>query len=297
MNLAHGQAKRVARFGTVTLLACLAVSTASAQGAGLQVGAARGSALQDDIAKNVRLDQKLDAQVPPDLTFKDEDGHQVRLGDYFGKKPVLLNLIQYRCTMLCSEEMKILAKSLHELKFTAGDQFTLLTVSIDPREGPELAKEFKKGYLTQYNRPGAEKGWHFLTGDDRSLHQLADSIGYHYVYDPKTDQYAHPDGVQVLTPAGKVARYFFRLDYPPRDLRFAVVEAANSHIGSPMDAIALLCYHYNPVTGKYALAILDAVRLAAISTVLILLTGVAAMTLRDRQGKWRTARAASNSEG
>lgn len=267
----------------IALLAC-----------GLLAGPARAqrvppadASTPDAITKSVGLDQKMNAPVPQELMFRDETGKSVRLGDYFGKKPVMLVLIQYRCVKLCSEEMKILAESLKQLEFTAGKEFTLLTFSIDPREKPDLAAEYKKGYLKEYGRPAAEHGWHFLTGDDTTIHRLAASIGYRYVYDARTDQYAHPDGVILVTPAGHVARYFFRLNYDPRDLRLGLVEAAHSKIGTPIDALALLCYHYDPITGKYGLAILKVVRLAGIVTVLMMALGIMVMRQWDRHTRRR----------
>jgi len=250
----------------------------------------------DDLIKKVRLEQKLDAAVPLDIAFRDETGQTVPLRQYFGKKPVMINLIQYRCTMLCSQEMKVLAQSLKQMKFTIGDQFNVITVSIDAREQPALAAEYRTGYVKAYGRPGAAAAWHFLTGDSASIQRLADAIGYHFVYDARTDQFAHPDGVVVLTPQGKIARYFFRLEYPPRDLSFALIEAAANRIGSPLDALALLCYHYNPVTGKYSVGFMELVRLAGIATVLLMAAGVAGMSLYGRHGK-RHARSAGYRRG
>jgi protein SCO1/2 len=247
--------------------------------------ARRRAPLPDEITRQVRLDQKLNAQVPLDLKFRDETGKLVPLHEYFGRKPVMMNLIQYRCTMLCSEEMNVLGQSLKELKFSAGDQFNLLTVSIDARETPALAMAYKQGYLDQYRRPTAAAGWHFLTGDEATIRRLADAIGYHFVYDARTDQFAHPDGVIVLTPEGRVARYFFRLQYPPRDLRLALVEAAEHKIGTLLDAWALICYHYNPATGQYSLALMNVLRLAAVATLLFVGMGVATMTMWDRRRK------------
>jgi len=268
------------RLSPLILAAALLTAPASAQ----RLPAVSGpSAEQEKILKNVRLEQKLDARVPLDVTFRDETGRTVALREYFGKKPVMLNLIQYRCTMLCSEEMKILAESLKELRFTVGDQFTLVTLSIDDREQPDLAAAYKQKYVQEYGRPGAAAGWHFLTGDKAAIQQLADAVGFHFVYDARTDQFAHPDGVIVLTPQGKIARYFFRLNYAPQDLRLALVEAAHRKIGTPLDAFALLCYHYNPVTGKYALAVLSLVRFAGAATVLLLLLSITWMGWRGRQ--------------
>jgi protein SCO1/2 len=235
---------------------------------------------QAALLKNVRMDQKLNAQVPLDLVFKDETGQARPLSAHFGARPVMLILIQYRCTMLCSEEMNVLLESLKQMRFTPGEQFNLLIASIDPRETPELAAEKKKHYLDAYGRPRASAGWHWLTGDETSIQRLADSVGFRYVYDAHTDQYAHPDGVILLTPEGKVARYLLRLEYPERSLRFGLMEAANRRIGSPLDAIALWCYHYNPVTGKYGLAVMNLVRLGGLATLAVLLVGIVIMQRR-----------------
>jgi protein SCO1/2 len=246
-------------------------------------GPSQPAANPDDLFKKVRLEQKLNAQVPLDITFRDETGKMVPLRQYFGTKPVMMNLIQYRCTMLCSQEMMILGQSLKEMKFSVGDQFNLLTVSIDPREQPYLAAEYKNGYLKQYGRPGAAAGWHFLTGDEGSIRRLADAIGYHFVYDARTGQFAHPDGVIVLTPQGRVARYFFRLNYAPRDLSFALMEASKNRIGSLLDGWSLLCYHYNPVTGKYTIEFMQILRLAGLATVLIMGAGISLLSLLGRR--------------
>lgn len=240
---------------------------------------------QGAMLKSVRLDQKLGQHVPLDAAFRDENGKPVRFGDYFGDKPVALIMIQYRCTMLCTEEMNVLLNSMKQLKFTPGKEFKLVIVSIDPREDAELAMGKKISYLAEYGRPEAAKGWHWLTGSKENIDKLADSIGYHYVYDKKTDQYAHPDGVIMMTPEGKIARYFFRLEYPARDLRLGLIEASRGKIGTPLDAIALLCYHYNPVTGRYAVAMLNLVRGASLAMVLGLCAGIMLLKLREGHRK------------
>jgi len=280
-----------AALATAAAGALLLAAPASAQEAvGGQGGRPRMNA-QDEIAKDVRLDQKMNAQVPLDVAFRDEHGKSVRLHEYFGRKPVMLVLIQYRCTMLCDKQMDILMESLRELEFTPGKQFNLLVASIDQREGPELALGVKEAYLKRYGRPEAAAGWHFITSDEASIQRLAQSVGFHFKYDAATDQFAHPDGVIVLTPEGKVARYYVGLDYPARDLKFGLMEAASGKIGSPLDAIALLCFHYNPVTGKYALALMQVLRLAAIATIVLLGGGILIMRLRDRNGRARADKA------
>ncbi len=282
---------RGARWLAGLLLAALCALPAAAPAQQViagRVGAAgtarpQGADPADTVLKTVRLEQKLNAALPLDTPFVNEDGQSVRLADYFGAKPVMLMLIQYRCTMLCSEELNVLLESLKEMQFTPGKEFTLLIVSIDPREKPDLASEMKKNILETYGRPQAASGWHFLMGSKENIDRLAGAVGYHYVYDGRTDQYAHPDGVIIATPAGKVARYFFRLEYPAKDMRLGLVEAADGKIGTALDAIALLCFHYNPTTGKYALAVLSVVRLLSIATVVALALGIVVMRRWDRR--------------
>lgn len=290
--------RRVCLLAAISSLAlqCLAVP-ARAQGDGREPGFPAPMAPSrvvppdpnspDAVIKKVRLDQQLNNDVPLDAEFRDEAGKTHTFGEYLGKKPTLLMLIQYRCTMLCSEEMKILSQSLKEMQFDIGKQFDVIIVSIDPREGADLASAYKSGWVKDYGRPGADEGWRFLTGTKENIDRLATSIGYHYVYDQRTDQYAHPDGVIVLTPSGRVSKYFFRLNYDPRDMRLALVEASNNKIGTPLDAFALLCYHYDPVTGKYGVAVMKLVRLGAIATVLMMALGIVVMKGRDRNAKRR----------
>lgn len=239
----------------------------------------------EELLKTVRLEQKLNAQVPTDVQFLDETGKQVQLADYLGKKPLALMLLQNRCTMLCNTQMTVLTDSLKQMKFTPGKEFNLLIVSIDPREGPDVATEKRKEYLEEYGRPEAAAGYHFLTGKQEAITKLSDAVGFHYVYDGRSDQYAHPDGVIILTPQGRVARYFFGLNYHPRDMTFGIMEAAKSHIGSPLDYIALLCFHYNPTTGKYGIAILNVVRLAGAATVALMALGVVVARRRDGRNR------------
>ena len=277
--------------GAWVALSLFAVALMTAGGARAQVGVGKEPAPRtaDEVIKNVGLDQKLNAQIPLHLSFRDEAGKDVQLSRYFGTKPVMLILIQYRCTMLCTTQMTLLMESLKQLQFDAGNQFHLLTVSIDPRETPSLAAETKQNYLKAYGRPGAASGWNFLTGEERSIKQLAASVGFRYAYDAKKDEFAHPDGVILLTPEGKIARYFFRLEYPAQGLRFGLIEAAKNRIGSPLDYIALMCYHYNPETGTYGVAILKVVRLAGLLTVLLMAFGIVMMKRRERPVKWRVS--------
>lgn len=234
---------------------------------------------------DINFEQKLNKQVPLDLEFLNETGQSVHLGDYLGKKPAILVLAYYECQTLCSVVLNGLVESLNKLKFDIGDEFEIITVSIDPRETPELAAAKKETYIQAYSRPGATAGWHFLTGGHAAIDQLAETVGIHFVYDEDTDQYAHPAGIMVLTPQGKISRYYYGIDYPPTDLRLGLVEASQNKIGSPVDQLLLLCYHYDPVTGRYSLLITNVIRLAGLSTLLIL-GGFVAVMLR-REPNWR----------
>jgi protein SCO1/2 len=216
--------------------------------------------------RQVGIDQKLNNQVPLDLTFVDENGQTVKLGQYFGQKPVILSLVYYDCPMLCTQVLNGLAGSLKALKFDVGKEFEVVTVSFDPREKPELAREKKEGYMARYGRPNAAAGWHFLTGDEASIKALAESVGFRFAWDDETKQFAHASGIMVLTPEGKVSRYFYGIEYAPRDMQLGLVEASSNKIGSPVDQILLYCYHYDPQTGKYGFAIMNAMRVLGFAT-------------------------------
>lgn len=218
--------------------------------------------------EGVGIDQRLGAQVPLDLPFRDETGKVVRLGDYFEGKPVVLSLVYYSCPMLCTMVLNGLLNSLREVKFDIGNQFDVVTVSFDPRDKPEIAEAKKRVYTGLYARPGATAGWHFLTGDEDSIRQLTQSVGFRYTYDSSTGQFNHATAVMVLTPDGRVSRYFYGVTYVPRDLRLGLVEASNHKIGSPVDAVMLFCSQYNPATGKYGLVISRALQLGGLMTVL-----------------------------
>jgi len=220
--------------------------------------------------ENVGIEQRLDSQVPPDLTFRDETGQTVKLGDYFGKKPLILNLVYYNCTMLCGEALAGLSGAMRLVKFDVGKEFEVVTVSFDPRETPEIAAAKKKDYVKRYGRPGADTGWHFLTGPAESVNALTKAVGFQYQYDPKINQFAHATAIMVLTPQGRISRYFYGVDFPPKDLRMGLVEASQGKIGNPIDAVLLYCYHYDPATGKYGAVIANILRLAAAATILIL---------------------------
>ncbi|MCI0684614.1 MAG: SCO family protein [Gemmataceae bacterium] len=239
--------------------------------------------------REVAFEQRPGAAVPLDVRLRDESGREVRLGDYFGDKPVVLLFAYYRCPGLCSLALNGLADCLRELPPTPGQDFVVLTISFDPGDSAELAAAKRQAYLEQYGRPGADQGWHFLTSAEREVGRLADAVGFRYAYDPQTGEYAHASGLVVLTPEGKVSRYLFGVNYPPRDLRLALVEASEGKIGTAVDQVLLFCLSYDPVTGKYRLAALTAVRAAAVLTVIVLGFVVARSIMRERRRRLRAA--------
>ncbi|MCI0488270.1 MAG: SCO family protein [Blastocatellia bacterium] len=230
--------------------------------------------------RNVGIDQRLNERVPPDLTFRDEQGKTVLLGDYLGRKPVILALVYYRCPLLCNQVLAGLASSLGVLSFDVGKEFDVLTVSFDARETPEIAAAKKEEYIERYKREGAAAGWHFLTGDQAAIDALTRAVGFRYEYDPETDQFAHASGIQVLTSDGKLARYFYGIEYAPRDVRFGLIEASQNKIGSPVDQLLLYCYHYDPATGKYGAVVMNMVRVGGVITLICL---IAMMLLLKRR--------------
>jgi protein SCO1/2 len=231
------------------------------------VGIVRAEDGLPPILRDVGIEQRLDEAIPLDLPFQDETGATIRLGDCLSDKPAILVLAYYRCPMLCNQVLNGLLDGLRQVPFDVGDQLNVVVVSFDAREKPELAAAKKATYVEHYGRPGADLGWHFLTGEQASIDQLTQAAGFRYHYDARTDQFAHASGIMVLTPQGRIARYFYGITYPPRDLRLGLVEASAGRIGSPVDQVLLLCYHYDPATGTYAAAAMRFVRLGGVVTV------------------------------
>jgi protein SCO1/2 len=229
--------------------------------------------------REIGFDQNLDQPVPLDTTFLDEAGRTVRLGDYFGKRPVVMVFAYYNCPMLCTQVINGLASAL---SLNPGSDFEIVTVSFDPRDTPATATAKKAVYLQRYRHPGAAEAWHFLTGDQASIARLTKAAGFRYVWDKETQQFAHPTGIIVLTPDGRLARYLFGIEYGPRDLRYAIVDASAGKVGNAVDALLLYCYHYDPTTGRYGLAIMRALRVAGLATVLALGSFIFVMVRRDR---------------
>lgn len=232
------------------------------------------------LIQRVGIDQKMGAQIPADLPFTDDSGHPATLRQYLGK-PVILALVYYQCPSLCNMILNGVLRGVKNLSMAAGRDYQIVAVSFDPRETPEMAASKKASYVKGYRRDGAENGWHFLTGPEASSKVLADAVGFHYAFDPATNQYAHGSAIMLLTPEGRVTRYFYGIDYPERDLRLGLVEASNNHIGSAIDQVMLYCYHYDPSNGKYGLVIMNVLRLAGLLTVGSLAIFMIVMFRRD----------------
>ena len=247
------------------------------------------SQLSPDDLKNVGIDQRLDQPLPLDLQFKDESGVTVRLGDYFkAGRPVVLNLVYYTCPMLCGEELAGLSSALGVLKFTPGNEYQAVTVSINPDETPEVASEKKKIYIDRMNERRDSKtdgaGWHFLTGQPSEIQQLADAVGFHYKRDPRTGQFIHSTAVMIATPQGKLAQYYYGVEFSPKDVRLGLIEASRNRIGNLADQVLLYCYHYDPSTGRYGAVISRILRLAGAATVVVLGGFLVVMIRREKNG-------------
>jgi protein SCO1/2 len=236
--------------------------------------------------RQVGYDQRLGEQVPLDLPFRDEAGRAVRLGDYFAphsNRPVILVLAYYRCPMLCDLVIQGVTSTLKPLTFNPGEEFDVVVASFDPKDTPQKAAERKKTTLHDYGRTGHDAGWHFLTGPQPSIDALTRAVGFRYVYDKERDEYAHPAGMVILTPGGKVSRYLFGIDFPPRNVQFGIMESSGEKIGTPVDQLLLYCYHYNPAIGRYSASALNILRLAAGATVIGLVTLIVALRRRESQ--------------
>jgi protein SCO1/2 len=259
--------------------------TSAPASAGFKREAGTPSSQLPKALREIGFDQHLDEQLPLDTPLHDEAGRAVRLGDYFGKRPVVMVFAYYDCPMLCTLAINGLSSALNVLSLKPGADFEIVTVSIDPRDTPASAAAKKSGYLERYKRAGAADAWHFLTSDQLSIDRLTQAAGFRYAWDQDTKQFAHPTGIIVLTPDGRMARYLFGIEYGPRDLRLAIVEASSGKIGSPVDTLLLYCYHYDPMTGRYGLVIMRAIRIAGATTVLALGGFVFIMLRRERRGE------------
>ncbi len=272
-----------ARFG---LLRARGVAAASAVAAVAILTCGAGAQPLDlQLPDKIGLDQNLNAQIPLDLSFTDEKGRTVAIGDFLGERPALLTLVYYECPMLCTQILNGLTRSLRVLSFDVGKEFDVITVSIDPDETPSLAAAKKAEYVKRYGRASADRGWHFLTGRKDQIERLAQAVGFRYQYDPETGLYLHASGIMVLTPEGKLARYFYGIDYAPKDVRLGLIEASQNKIGSAVDQLLLLCYQYDPSTGKYGLVIMNSLRVAGGLTVVTMVGFIVLMLRRERREK------------
>ena len=233
--------------------------------------------------RDVGFDQNLNQMLPLDVEFTDEHGRVVKIGDYFGTRPVVLSFVYYGCPMLCLQSLGSLAATLGVLSENPGEDFEVVSVSIDPREMPALALEKKAHYVDRSGKPSIANGWHYLTGTDANIQRLTTAAGFRYVWDESLQQFAHPAGIVIATPQGHVSRYLFGIDYGPRDLRLAVLDASEGTIGSPLQKVLLYCYHYDLATGRYTLAIMRIVQVAGAATVFSLGTLIFVWTRRERR--------------
>lgn len=267
-------------FGVVALFATGAFAQDAPRGVRPEAGVPADQ--MPGVLTEVGFDQRLNERLPLDAVFRDEEGNKVELGKYFGTKPVVLVFAYYDCPMLCTQILNGLTSSLRVLNETVGRDFEVVVVSFDPREKPTLAAGKKKVYVESYGREGSEHGWHFLTGEEDQIRRVTDAAGFRYTWDPRTLQYAHASGIVITTPDGRLSRYFFGIEYAPRDVKFALMESSEGRIGNAIDKLLLYCYHYNPETGSYALVAMNTVRVGGAVT-LVALVGFVLVALRKEQ--------------
>jgi protein SCO1 len=245
------------------------------------------------ILQQVAFDQKLDAQLPLDLVLTDEQGKQIPLRNYFGERPVLFVLAYYRCPMLCNQVLNGVLKSTNALKFVAGRDFEIVVVSFDPADTPAAAAAKRESYVERYHYSDVADGWHFLVGSKETVAKIAETVGFTYVYDERSGQYAHASGIMIVTPDGRLSQYFYGIDFATRDMRLALVEASQGKIGNFVDQVLLTCFHYDPLTGRYGVAILNLVRAAGVITVLAIIGYIALSLRRERRAKLNQATTAA----
>jgi protein SCO1/2 len=270
----------IASFALLAMV--LAAGRVSAQNA---VGLAEPgdpTAAKPGILSKIAIDQRIGHSLPLDAAFVDDQGRSVRLGDYFGKRPVVLALVYYECPMLCTQVLNGLVSSLGTMNLTVGREFDVVAVSFNPKEGPGLASQKKANYVERYGRPGSADGWHFLTGTQESITRVTEAVGFRYELDREIGQFAHGAAIEVITPKGTIAKYFYGIEYSPRDLRLGLVEAADERIGTVIDDLLLSCYHYDPASGKYGPTVLGMVRVGAVATILAFATFLTVSRRRER---------------
>jgi len=290
-------AKKVQLISSLVLAAVLAAVGVTMQSSADAQGLSFSPPAQGGLVDKVGIDQKLDQRVALDVPFKDETGKDVKLGDYFGKRPVILVMPFYRCAGTCTLEMDGLIKVANALNVSVGKEYEVVVVSIDPRENSELASIKKRDYLHDYDRPGAAEGFHCLTGTKESIKQLADNVGFRFFYDARSGAPVHSTGLMICTPHGKLSRYLLGVDFAPRDLNLALIEAGENRIGSLSEKIALLCSQYDPHAGKYTIAVMRLLQIAGCGTVLMLACYIGSMLYMERRRKDKVPPAAGRPIG
>ena len=264
------------------LILALSPEVSAQAPAGIAPKPGDAAAARPGLLGQIAVEQRLNTQIPLDLPFVDENGRSVKLGDYFGKRPVILALVYYECPMLCTQVLNGLVTALGVMNFEPNREFDVVAVSFNPREGPGLASQKKAAYVERYGRPHTAPGWHFLTGTQESISRLTDAVGFRYEYDPEIKQFAHGAAIEVLTPRGVLSKYFYGIEYSARDIRLGLIEASEERIGSAIDDVLLFCYHYDPSTGKYGASVLRLVRAGAVATVVVFLSFLTVSLRRER---------------
>jgi protein SCO1/2 len=268
-------------FRSISVVAALLALSAASRAQTIPGNVGKSSAGLPAALQNVGFEPPLNGPIPLDLGFRDESGRDVRLGDYFGHKPVLLALVYYGCPMLCNQVEQGVVGSLKMLSYNAGRDFDVVFVSFDPRETPEMAARKKESAMSHYARPESRSGWHFLTGAQGSIDALTKAVNFRYSYDAKIGIFAHASGIMLITPDGRISRYFYGVEYPSRDVRLGLVDASAGKIGTPIDHLLLYCFEYNPATARYSATVLRIVRLGGVLTILTIVAAILIFRRRD----------------
>ena len=274
--------RQIAMIAKTATLAALLLCAIGARGQAVPSATGPASTVMPAQLQNVGFEPQLNAQLPLDLPFVDENGSAVQLRSYFDKKPVVLAFVYYGCPMLCNQVEQGVVGSLRMLSFMPGRDYEVVFVSFDPRETPAMAAEKKKSALGQYGKPETAAGWHFLTGTKESIDAATKAANFRYTFDAKNNLFAHASGIMLLTPDGRISRYFYGVEYPGRDMRLGLVDASSGKIGTPIDHVLLFCYHYDPSTATYSAAILKLIRFGGVLTILGIVGGILIFRRRDR---------------
>jgi protein SCO1 len=268
-------------FKTISGVALLSLAAVAAHAQAAPSDAGAAAAKLPPLLQKVGFDPELNAQIPLDLPFRDETGKAVQLKDYFGQRPVVLALVYYNCPMLCNQVEDGVAGSLKMLSYNPGKDYEVVFISFDKRETPDVAADRKKAVVGHFNRPETNSSWHFLTGPQSSIDAVTNAASFHYTYDAKNDLFAHASGILLLTPDGRISRYFYGVEYPSRDMRLGLIDASQGKIGSPIDHVLLYCFHYDPSSATYSASILKIMRLGGVVTIVGIVLGILIFRRRD----------------